>query len=95
MLDLFCYQKYINYAGWLCLTFLNKYVIIIVIALNSVCCFDFNFFSEILDLSPVYPEAGTFPTSRKESHKLAHRLQQGGYSVMIVFGNVTLEWIKM
>ena len=77
------------------MTFLNKYVIIIVIALNSVCCFDFNFFSEILDLIPECPEAGIFPTSRKESPKSAHRLQQGCYSVMIVFGNVTLEWVKV
>ena len=59
------------------LDFLNKYVIIIVIAMSFVSCCDFNYFSEILDLSPECADAGTFPAPRKKSDKSAHRLQQG------------------
>ena len=43
-----------------------------------------RFFSEILDLSSECLESGTFPASRKESHKSAHRFQQGRLLVMII-----------
>ena len=43
--------------------------------------------SKILDSSSVYPDVGTFPTSRKESHKSAHRLQQGRLLLVITLGD--------
>ena len=48
-------------------------------------------FSQIADLSPECPKAGTFPTSRKESHKSAHRLQQRRSAVVITLGNGNLQ----
>ena len=45
--------------------------------MSFVSCCDFNYFSEILDLSPECADAGTFPAPRKKSDKSAHRLQQG------------------
>ena len=92
--ELFCYQKFINYAGWLCLTFLNKYVIIIVIAMSFVSCCDFNYFSEILDLSPECADAGTFPAPRKKSDKSAHRLQQGVILWWLYLGTLPLNGLR-
>ena len=47
--------------------------------------------SKILDSSPVYPDVGTFPTSRKESHKSAHRLQQGCLLLVITLDDGNLK----
>ena len=52
-----------------------------------------SIFSEIFDLSPECPEAGTFPISLKESHKSAYRLQQGCSAVVITLGNGNFESI--
>ena len=50
-----------------------------------------SIFSEIFDLSPECPEAGTFPISLKESHKSAHRLQQGRLLLVSTLGNEIFE----
>ena len=50
-----------------------------------------RFLSEILDLTPECPAEGTFPISRKESHKSAHRLQQGRLLLVITLGGGNLE----
>ena len=52
-----------------------------------------SIFSEIFDLSPKCPEVGTFPISLKESHKSAHRLQQGCLLLVITLGMEILKGI--
>ena len=51
----------------------------------------FSHLSQIADLSPECPEAGTFPIFSEKAHKSAHRLQQVDLLWMVTFGNGNIE----
>ena len=79
--ELFCYQKFINYAGRTHLIFTNIYVINI-----SDCCefcqmLCFSQFSQNPRITPPFfiLRQVLFPISLKDSHRSAHRLQQGAW----------------
>ena len=80
ILNLFCYQKFINYAGRTHLIFTNIYVINI-----SDCCefcqmLCFSQFSQNPRITPLFILRQVFSlTSLKDSHRSAHRLQQGAW----------------
>ena len=59
--------------------------------MSFVSCCDFNYFSEILDLSPECHMAGTFPISLEYAHKSAHRLQQVDLLWMVTLEDGNLD----
>ena len=77
--DPFCYQKFINYAGRTHLIFTNIYVIITVIDVSFVSCYASCNSPQIPDLTPFTLRQVLFPISLKDSHRSAHRLQQGAW----------------
>ena len=79
ILNLFCYQKFINYARRTHLIFTNIYVIITVIDVSFVSCYAFLHSPKIPDLTPFTLRQVLFPISLKDSHRSAHRLQQGAW----------------
>ena len=80
ILNLFCYQKFINYTGRTRLIFTNIYVIITVIDVSFVSCYAFLHSPKIPELPPLFILRQVFSlTSLKDSHRSAHRLQQGAW----------------